>query len=53
MGLFYEEMFFGVGYDLVYVFKVVLIFMIFILCENGISYNEVENVILEDIIVGC
>lgn len=42
----------GVGYDVIYIVKYCLMVMIFILCVNGLSYNEVEDVLFEDVMCG-
>ncbi len=47
------ELFSGAGHDSVYVSQVAPTSMIFIPCENGISHNEAENVLPEDVSAGC
>lgn len=51
-GLLYMDIVFGVGYDVCYVVCVVLIGMIFVLCVDGLSYNEVEVIMFEWVMVG-
>jgi len=46
------ELFSGAGHDSVYVSQVAPTSMIFIPCENGISHNEAENVLPEDVTAG-
>lgn len=43
----------GVGYDVIFFVEFGLVGMIFVFCENGISYNEIENVSFDDLVVGC
>lgn len=52
-GLLLMNVISGVGYDVVYFVCVVLIVMIFVLCKDGISYNEIEDVDLVYLEVGC
>ncbi len=43
----------GAGHDAVYLAQVAPTGMIFVPCENGISHNEIENALPEDLTAGC
>lgn len=47
LGYLYMDIYVGVGYDVCYMVDFVFFGMIFIFCENGISYNEIEYFSLE------
>lgn len=43
----------GAGHDAVYLARVAPAGMIFVPCENGISHNEIENALPQDLTAGC
>lgn len=51
-GYMYEWIVSGVGYDVILFVCCFLIVMVFILCVDGLLYNEVEDVLFDDVMCG-
>lgn len=52
LGYWYMDIVLGVGYDVCWINKVVLMVMIMCFCVDGLLYNEVEEISLEWVVVG-
>jgi N-carbamoyl-L-amino-acid hydrolase len=53
LGYSHMEMVSGAGHDSLNLATVAPTGMIFVPCENGISHNEIENAMPEDLEAGC